>query len=114
MAHDVAEAWKSRIWCAIFSLVSIYHAANFFAPSIVKNYSETSLMLSNTLDFSDITLPPNFLRPVRRLLALPLRPVSSGCDCRGCDRLCCLSIFIHHARIASWRFAARAVSANRN
>src|ERR1700683_3812293 len=57
LAHLVAEAWNSIACLATFSLVSMYHAANFFAPSTFR----LLVRPSNTEPFSlcaDIPFSP--------------------------------------------------------
>src|ERR1039458_8826954 len=48
LAHLVAEAWKLITWLATFSLVSMYHAAAFFAPLTLTRLLRKLLIPSNT------------------------------------------------------------------
>src|SRR5208282_3869506 len=72
LAHLVAEAWKSIAWLATFSLVSMYHAANFFAPLTLRLLRRLLIPSANPESCclcavcfslcSDISLPPDFFR----------------------------------------------------
>src|SRR5579863_7981018 len=64
LAHLVADSWKSIAWLATFSVVSMYQAANFFAPSTLISFAPRLATFSNTpdaLSFSAIFFsPPDF------------------------------------------------------
>src|ERR1039457_777183 len=96
LAHLVAEAWKLITWLATFSLVSMYHAATFFAPLTLTRLLRKLLIPSNTPEpfllcaecaslCSDIFSPPDFRRdasPPVDLLTLTIDSVFARFFCR--------------------------------
>ena len=140
-AHCVAEAWMPIACLATFSLVSMYHAANFFAPSTVNRLRPAGRAL-RTFPNRSLSLPLPLLLlfgatraagwftnvAIEIVLAaastaaaihfsdatFPLNPFSVRFLGRLCGEAVRFCFFSHRGLLASLRFGAIAALANRS